>query len=55
MEWLTLAQSSDPNPTENSWDDINNAVYEAKARNASEFWNIVRESWSRITAERCHK
>uniref|UniRef100_A0A3Q3VZD4 Tc1-like transposase DDE domain-containing protein n=1 Tax=Mola mola TaxID=94237 RepID=A0A3Q3VZD4_MOLML len=39
MEWP--AQSPDLNPIENL--------------NVNELWNVVKESWSGITAERCHK
>uniref|UniRef100_A0A9J8D9V3 Tc1-like transposase DDE domain-containing protein n=3 Tax=Cyprinus carpio TaxID=7962 RepID=A0A9J8D9V3_CYPCA len=53
MEWP--AQSPDLNPIENLWGDIKNAVSEAKPRNVNELWNVVKESWSGITAERCHK
>uniref|UniRef100_A0A3B4AC75 Tc1-like transposase DDE domain-containing protein n=1 Tax=Periophthalmus magnuspinnatus TaxID=409849 RepID=A0A3B4AC75_9GOBI len=53
MEWP--AQSPDLNPIENLWGDVKNAVYEAKLRNVNELWNVVKESWSGITAERCHK
>uniref|UniRef100_A0A8C2PY89 Myosin, heavy chain 9a, non-muscle n=1 Tax=Cyprinus carpio TaxID=7962 RepID=A0A8C2PY89_CYPCA len=49
------AQSPDLNPIENLWGDIKNAVSEAKPRNVNELWNVVKESWSGITAERCHK
>uniref|UniRef100_A0A3Q3VNB2 Tc1-like transposase DDE domain-containing protein n=1 Tax=Mola mola TaxID=94237 RepID=A0A3Q3VNB2_MOLML len=48
-------QSLDLNPIENLWGDIKNAVSEAKPRNVNELWNVVKESWSGITAERCHK
>uniref|UniRef100_A0A3Q3WRV3 Tc1-like transposase DDE domain-containing protein n=1 Tax=Mola mola TaxID=94237 RepID=A0A3Q3WRV3_MOLML len=48
-------QSPDLNPIENLRGDIKNAVSEAKPRNVNELWNVVKESWSGITAERCHK
>uniref|UniRef100_A0A3Q1HV65 Tc1-like transposase DDE domain-containing protein n=1 Tax=Anabas testudineus TaxID=64144 RepID=A0A3Q1HV65_ANATE len=53
MEWP--AQSPDLNPMENLWGDIEKSVSEAKPRNVNELWNVVKESWSGITAERCHK
>ena len=43
------------NKIENLWGDIKNAVSEAKPRIVHELWNVVKESWSGITAERCHK
>ena len=42
MEWP--AQSPDPNPIENLWPDIKNAVSEAKPRNAEELWRVVQLS-----------
>uniref|UniRef100_A0A3B4B482 Tc1-like transposase DDE domain-containing protein n=1 Tax=Periophthalmus magnuspinnatus TaxID=409849 RepID=A0A3B4B482_9GOBI len=55
MDRISRPQSPDLNPIKNLWGDVKNAVYEAKPRNVSELWNIVKESGSGITAERCHK
>ncbi|OCT61653.1 hypothetical protein XELAEV_18047682mg [Xenopus laevis] len=38
MEW---PNPLDLNPIENLWGDIKNGVYEAKARNAEELWNVT--------------
>uniref|UniRef100_A0A9J8BXV5 Tc1-like transposase DDE domain-containing protein n=1 Tax=Cyprinus carpio carpio TaxID=630221 RepID=A0A9J8BXV5_CYPCA len=54
LEWPT--QSPDLNPIENLWGDIKKMLFlKQKPRNVNELWNVVKESWSGITAERCHK
>uniref|UniRef100_A0A3Q1IXC1 DDE-1 domain-containing protein n=1 Tax=Anabas testudineus TaxID=64144 RepID=A0A3Q1IXC1_ANATE len=45
LEWPD--QSPNLNP-------IKNAVSVAKPKNVNELWNVVKESWSGITAKRCH-
>uniref|UniRef100_A0A4W4E5G3 Uncharacterized protein n=1 Tax=Electrophorus electricus TaxID=8005 RepID=A0A4W4E5G3_ELEEL len=53
MEWPD--QSPVLNPRESLWEGHQNAVSEAKPRNAEELWKAVKSSWAGIPVHRCQK